>query len=64
MQELPRIYNYPEHLYQEDVTTSRPVLLDELVTLRHEAFYQDPDWIQKMPASESLKAWFAKKLDK
>jgi hypothetical protein len=62
LQELPYDYNYPEHLYQEDVSTNRPTLLDELVTLRHEGFYQNPDWKQKMPASESLKEWLAEKL--
>jgi hypothetical protein len=64
IEELPHVYNYPGHLYQEDVTISRPALLDELVTLRHEGFYLDPDWTQKMPASESLKEWLAGKLIK
>ena len=64
LQELSHDYNYPEHLYQEDITRNRPALLDELVTLRHEGFYKDPDWKQKMQASESLKAWLAGKLAK
>jgi hypothetical protein len=62
MQELPHAYNYPEHLHQEDVTANRPAILDELVTVRHEGFYQDPDWKQKMEASDSLKEWLAEKL--
>ncbi len=64
MQELPGVYNYPEHLYSEDITSSRPAMIDELVTVRHEGFFQDPDWKQKMPASNSLKEWLADKLAK
>ena len=64
IQELPNVYNYPEHLFSEDVTGERPAILDELVTVRHEGFYQDPDWKQKMPASDSLKEWLAEILKK
>ena len=62
--ELPRTYNYPIHLYQEDITESHPTLIDELATVRHEGFYKNPDWIREMPASESLKQWLAKTLSK
>ncbi len=62
IQELPSAYNYPEHLHGEDITANRPAILDELVTVRHEGFYQDPDWKQKMPASDSLKDWLAERL--
>lgn len=64
IQELPHAYNYPEHLFSEDITASRPAILDELVTLRHEGFYLDPAWKQKMPASDSLKEWLAEILQK
>ena len=59
MQELPRTYNYPLHLYDEDATDHRPDQLDELITIRHEGFYQDPKWKDKMPASDSLIKWLA-----
>lgn len=62
IQELPSAYNYPEHLHGEDVTANRPAILDELVTVRHEGFYQDPDWKQKMEASDSIKDWLAERL--
>jgi hypothetical protein len=60
--ELPTTYNYPLHLYDEDVTGSRPSSLEELVTARHEGFYEDPEWFKKMPAKEPLKKWIAERL--
>jgi hypothetical protein len=55
--ELPRTYNYPLHLYDDDVTPYRPSALEELVTVRHEGFYKDPAWYEKMPAGEPMKKW-------
>jgi lipopolysaccharide biosynthesis glycosyltransferase len=57
--ELPSAYNYPVHLFEQDKTKHRPDSMDELVTFRHEGFYQDSDWMQKMPASERFKQWLA-----
>ncbi|MEA3441767.1 MAG: hypothetical protein U9R58_15940 [Chloroflexota bacterium] len=57
--ELPWTYNYPLHLFDQDETDYRPASLENLVTFRHEGFYQDPDWRVKMPADEPLKDWLA-----
>jgi hypothetical protein len=57
--ELPWTYNYPLHLFDQDETDYRPFSLENLVTFRHEGFYQDPDWRAKMPADEPLKDWLA-----
>jgi len=62
IQELPLTYNYPLHLHAQDVTDHRPSSLEELVTFRHEGFYADQEWINKMPAKEHLKQWIAKRL--
>ncbi|MCW3986682.1 MAG: hypothetical protein NWE87_00035 [Candidatus Bathyarchaeota archaeon] len=62
MQELPQTYNYPLHLHTEDITGNRPSGLEELVTVRHEGFYKDPDWSKKMPAGEPIKQWIAERL--
>jgi len=62
IQELPPTYNYPLHLHAEDVTDHRPSSLEEVITFRHEAFYQDPQWRKKMPAKEPLKRWIAERL--
>lgn len=52
IQELPMEYNYPLHLYEEDVTDHCSNYLEELVAIRHEGFYADPDWMEKMPAKK------------
>jgi hypothetical protein len=62
LQELPSKYNYPLHLYSDDVTGDRPSSLEELVTFRHEGFYEDPGWFRKMPAKDTLKRWIAGRL--
>ncbi|HSF83387.1 MAG TPA: hypothetical protein VLA49_19270 [Anaerolineales bacterium] len=59
---LPPTYNYPLHLYEEDITGTRPGCLEELVTFRHEGFYQDAHWMEEMPAGEPLKRWLAERL--
>lgn len=61
-QELPPTYNYPIHLHGEDVTDHRPSSLEELVTIRHEGFYEDTEWFEKIPAGEPLRRWFAERL--
>ncbi len=60
--ELPLSYNYPLHLHGEDVTDERPVAMEELVTMRHEGFYSDPRWFERMPAGDSLKKWLLERL--
>lgn len=62
IQELPSRYNYPLHLHSEDVTEYRPSSMEELITIRHEGFYKDPEWIKKMPAKEPLKKWITEHL--
>jgi hypothetical protein len=60
--ELPPTYNYPIHLYNEDKTGRRPARIDDLVTVRHEGFYDEPDWEKKMPAGDELKTWLSEKM--
>jgi len=62
IQELPGEYNYPIHLYDDDITDHRPVTIEKLVAIRHEGFYGDPGWREKMPAGEPLKQWIAQRL--
>jgi hypothetical protein len=57
MQELPPTYNYPLHLYEEDVTDCRPQRLEELVTCRHEGLASALEVISRIPAEASLKQW-------
>ena len=62
MLELPPSYNYPLHLYGEDMTGHRPSSLEDLITFRHEGFYENPAWRTTMPAKAPLKQWFADRL--
>jgi len=57
LKELPNLYNYPIHLYDVDNSKDRPSKIDELVTIRHEGFYNDPHWETKIPVSYFLKKW-------
>lgn len=55
--ELPHNYNYPVHLFNEDKSDNRPISIDECITFRHEGFYKDVDWMNKIPAQETIKQW-------
>jgi len=59
---LPGTYNYPIHLHKEDITEDRPANMDDLVLIRHEGFYQDPNWTQQFPGSDTLKQWLSERL--
>ena len=72
-EEWPREEPEPEPLEEgteeeiEKLLGSQSVELDsagmeENVTLRHEGFYDDPEWREKMSAGEPLKQWIAEKL--
>jgi hypothetical protein len=62
IEELPSTYNYPLHLYGEDVTALRPSYLEELITFRYEDFFESPEWKKKIRAKEPLKQWIAERL--
>jgi lipopolysaccharide biosynthesis glycosyltransferase len=62
IQELPPTYNYPLHLYWEDVTGNRPSSLEELITFRYEDFFESLEWRKRIPAKEKLKQWIGERL--
>lgn len=62
IEEFPPTYNYPLHLYWEDVTENRPSSLEEMVTFRYEGFFENLGWRKKIPAKEQLKKWIAERL--
>jgi len=62
LHELPNTYNYPLHLFAEDVSNTRPSTLEELITVRHEGFYEDPERFKKIPAKKALKKWITERL--
>jgi hypothetical protein len=55
-------YNYPIHLFNEDVTGNRPLNLDDMITIRHEGFFDDLTWKKTIPFGDSIKDWIIKKL--
>ena len=62
MEELPPNYNYPLHLYEEDITQDRPAQLGELVTCRHEGLDGIPEVLDSIPTGESLKQWLTDRI--
>lgn len=62
IQELPPQYNYPLHLHTKNITDHRPSSLEEVVTFRHEGFYQHLEWSKKIPVREPLKRWISETL--
>lgn len=62
IEELPPTYNYPLHLYWEDVTGNRPSSLEEIITFRYEDFFENLEWRKRIPAKEPLKQWIAERL--
>ena len=55
-------YNYPIHLYNEDVNENRPLNLDKMTTIRHEGFFENPYWRETIPLGDYFKDWISKKL--
>ncbi len=51
----PRI-NYPLHLHDHIPVGLRPATIDELVTVRYENIFDEPDWMQ-LPITKTFKNW-------
>ena len=62
MTELNTRYNYPLHLFNEDITHQKPKQIDDCITIRHEGFYNSSNWEEQMPASSNLKNWLARRI--
>jgi hypothetical protein len=63
IQELPGNYNYPLHLFEEDVTEHRPSSFADLITVRHEGFDKISDWIEKIPGGRNFNQWLVERAD-
>ncbi|MBN1619560.1 hypothetical protein JW890_02450, partial [candidate division WOR-3 bacterium] len=59
---LPGSYNYPLHLWEEDITEDRPRSLKDITAARHEGFYLDKAWKNKMPEGDKIKNWLKEQL--
>ena len=58
MSELSPKINYPLHLHDDIPVDQRPPAIDELVTVRYEQIFDEPNWMQ-LPFTESLKNWLS-----
>ena len=58
MSELSPKINYPLHLHDDIPVDQRPAAIDELVTVRYEQIFDEPDWMQ-LPFTKSLKNWLS-----
>lgn len=56
MSELSPRINYPLHLHDDIPVDQRPATIDELVTVRYENIFDEPDWMQ-LPITKTLKNW-------
>lgn len=56
MSELSPKINYPLHLHDDIPVDQRLATIDELITVRYEQIFDEPDWMQ-LPFTESLKIW-------
>jgi hypothetical protein len=63
IQELPHQYNYPLHLYNQDITQNRPKSISKLITVRYESF-DDLKFSRGVTADEKLRDWIADFLPK
>ena len=60
--EFSSSYNYPLHLFNEDVNENRPLNLNDMTTIRHEGFFEDPNWKETIPLKDPFKEWINTKL--
>ena len=56
MSELSPRINYPLHLHDDIPLDQRPATVDELVTVRYESIFDEPNWMQ-LPITKTLKNW-------
>ena len=58
-EELPPYYNYPLNLDLEYPVDDRPESLDEVVLLRHDLFWRDPDYRGLLRDNSRILKWLA-----
>jgi hypothetical protein len=62
LEEIPSSYNYPLHLYSQDVTPGRPRSIEDLTTFRFESTFRESNWRVHVPIGEKLKEWITHQL--
>ena len=62
LQELPYRVNYPLHMHKNYPADRKPALMNELVSARHDTFFNEEDWREIFPREEPLKSWLEDQL--
>ncbi|MCJ7625193.1 MAG: hypothetical protein MUO76_16980 [Anaerolineaceae bacterium] len=57
LQEFPHTVNYPLHMHSQHSLTRRVKRLNDVVICRHDTFFNDPDWRERIHIDEPLKSW-------
>ena len=57
LEEFSHLINYPLHMHVDYPRERRPQSLNDLITIRYERFFQNPDWQDIIPVKEPLKSW-------
>ena len=56
MAKLSPKMNYPLHLHNDIPADQRPAMVNELISVRYENIFDQPDW-QQLPIKEPLRSW-------
>ena len=62
LQELPYKVNYPLHMHKNYPADVKPELMNELISARHDTFFNEEDWREIFPREEPLKSWLEEQL--
>ena len=59
---LSHLVNYPLHMHDQYPADLRPQSINELISLRYEDFFSDPDWQDQIQVDGSLKDWLVERV--
>jgi hypothetical protein len=57
LHEFPHTVNYPLHMHTDYPARRKAALMNDLITCRHEAVFDDPGWQSKIQIKEPLLSW-------
>ncbi len=57
LQQLSHLINYPLHMHAQYPAERRPNCMNDLISCRYEAFFDDPGWSEALEVEEPLKGW-------
>lgn len=57
LQEFLHTVNYPLHMHTQYPADRKAAFMNDLITCRHEAVFDNPDWRSKILINEPLKSW-------